>query len=555
MSKRRWAIGLVAGGVIMAGLLSRWLGGAEGTWNLPSVQTPWGSRASIYEHIKAHIKPGKDGLEKGGDRLPDEDEGDQGRMKWVSGGIDGAFSHHGGGGQQKKVAKRVLALLKKALNDGTSENLSAFYKAATEAQSLDFVDPLIVLLAKTGNSLNADRLHELALWMATKAADREAVKLAVALLGVLQGHDDNQVFLTVGRHEEFTLYAAVALTNTVEQPHRLLWELTKHVDGWGRIHLVERLADTKDAEIRGWLLREGYKNSVMYEYLAYTCAMVGGLHTELAKDTVEPQVFDAAGDILGALFNGGPAQDIDDYEHSAAAVRDYVRHADTNARSVEHLIVVQGAKHFLANNDRDWKAREKQGWTADHRGSLVSKVDMILARPSWREEVTKQLKSSDERTFNLASSAATALGIDPWDHHFERLKKGKHHWYRVMQTKDASRIARVVEYAEANIPLDKIATGPGEEMGLGPEWQHHGNLDFVLQDLRRFPGVGWKLIKTGMKSPVIRNRHMAIRALAAQKLAEWPEGAKAYVESCLEAEPNDDVRKAFKALLEEKPIR
>jgi hypothetical protein len=42
-----------------------------------------------------------------------------------------------------------------------------------------------------------------------------------------------------------------------------------------------------------------------------------------------------------------------------------------------------------------------------------------------------------------------------------------------------------------------------------------GALDFILQDLRRFPGKGRPLIRAGLQSPVVRNRNMTVRALAA----------------------------------------
>ena len=46
--------------------------------------------------------------------------------------------------------------------------------------------------------------------------------------------------------------------------------------------LVERLADTQAHDIKRWLVREGYRNTIMYEYLAYTCATAGALAEELA---------------------------------------------------------------------------------------------------------------------------------------------------------------------------------------------------------------------------------------------------------------------------------
>jgi len=64
--------------------------------------------------------------------------------------------------------------------------------------------------------------------------------------------------------------------------------MAKHVTGWGRVHLVERLAKTEDAEIKEWLLREGFRNSVMYEYLAYIAATTGGLNDALHQLIQDP---------------------------------------------------------------------------------------------------------------------------------------------------------------------------------------------------------------------------------------------------------------------------
>jgi hypothetical protein len=54
---------------------------------------------------------------------------------------------------------------------------------------------------------------------------------------------------------------------------------------------------------------------------------------------------------------------------------------------------------------------------------------------------------------------------------------------------DDDRIGAVIEFAEANLDLAAIATGASDELGLGREFAPHSCLDFVLQDLRRFPGA------------------------------------------------------------------
>lgn len=42
-------------------------------------------------------------------------------------------------------------------------------------------------------------------------------------------------------------------------------------------------------------------------------------------------------------------------------------------------------------------------------------------------------------------------------------------------------------------------------------------LDILLQELPRFPGLGHTLLLAGVTSPLVRSRHLALRAIAA-----WP---------------------------------
>ena len=114
-------------------------------------------------------------------------------------------------------------------------------------------------------------------WLAATATERGPVKLGIALLGVAGVGSAAGLLRTLGAHDEFTLYAAVAFGNGVEDGESEIWSLATVVDGWGRIHCVERLRHTSDPAIRRWILRTGFRNSVMYEYLAYIAATTGGL--------------------------------------------------------------------------------------------------------------------------------------------------------------------------------------------------------------------------------------------------------------------------------------
>jgi hypothetical protein len=155
----------------------------------------------------------------------------------------------------------------------------------------------------------------LAQWLAKRAPDRDSVKIAIAILGLVPNDESTRILEVLGRHEEFTLYSVVAIANTMEFPDRVLWRLAKDVTGWGRIHSVTRLRETTDAEIKHWLLRRGYQNDIEDEYTALICAEAGGLLQALRATEPDPELIHGASEIIGAMITsqGGPAPGIEEY--------------------------------------------------------------------------------------------------------------------------------------------------------------------------------------------------------------------------------------------------
>jgi hypothetical protein len=261
------------------------------------------------------------------------------------------------------LADAVIGALTSTLQTADQASVDKLYSVLNTSGALGYIDPLLEKL-RARRDLQSERTHALASWLATRAADREPVKVGIALLGLFPQPADEDVLLTLGRHEEFTLFSAVALTNSLSNSEPALWTLAKGVDGWGRIHVVERLTKTSNPEIKAWLIRDGYKNSVMYEYLAYKCAVGGDLAKELAKPEIDDGLFEGAGEILSALIagQGGPAEGIDDYENAATAVESYLHQAQRRAQTLKHLLAVEGIKNFLGEND-GWDERAEKTWT------------------------------------------------------------------------------------------------------------------------------------------------------------------------------------------------
>lgn len=472
----------------------RFPGPGSSNWNIETLPVPWDvARASIHDHILRHIEPGKDRLREGGDTLPDEDIFAAGqRLRFAPGAFDGVFGHHTShAGQELKVGQ-AFDMLGRALSDPTAANLQVLYKLLCEEGLLGLLDPLIekIVETKDAGSIPPDRLFELANFFSLQAPDRGPVKFAIAMLGLFEASAAREVVMTLGRHEEFTLFSAVAINKQADDPELQLWELAKGVNGWGRIHCVERLDGTKHPAIKAWLLRDGFRNSVMYEYLAHIAAGAGGLVEELRAENPDDALLAGARDMLANMAYGPPGPGMKGYAAAAEATELYLKHMDARARTLADLLKITALRDYAGRSD-GWEALAAQGWSAERREKIVAMADRIITRPEWRARIATGLEDDDSHGFWQARAAADQLGIDTWDASFQRQERGlDENWYHLMQTDDPGRIDRVLALAESALPLDQIATGPGSELGLGPAFRHHGALGFIVQDLGRFSGQG-----------------------------------------------------------------
>lgn len=313
------------------GILDRF----RGSWSLVGVTRPWAVGESIYAHLRRHTDAaGK--LSELGTALPDEPLQQPGRLNWAPGALDGVFGHHLPQGENGARVEPLSQALERLLEHASAANFAELYELLTQGSSPGVLDALTDSL-RAHPKIKPERVHALALVLCLEAPRREAVKLGLALLGMVDA-DDTELVSTLGAHEELTLFSAVALLNQ-NRPHaeRALWALAKRVEGWGRIQIVERLRETRDPEILDWLLREGFRNSVLDQYLAYTCAVTGQLHLALAADELDEPLLRGASGILHALAVGGPAEDLSDYPHANEAVTAFLEHVKRRPLDLELL--------------------------------------------------------------------------------------------------------------------------------------------------------------------------------------------------------------------------
>jgi hypothetical protein len=493
---------------------------------------------SIYELLVARAD--EDGRLPDYLALPDEEPAKPNGIKWAPGALDGVFGHHNSAGETDAQAAKLAALFTKAADKPNQRRLRRLLAGCTDSV-LEVIDPMIERLIE----LDPPRagVHRVARWLAETATERGPVKLGIALLGITGVGDAAGLLRTLGAHDEFTLYAAVAFTNGSKDGESEIFSLAKVVDGWGRIQCVERLRHTSNQAIRSWILRAGFRNAVMYEYLAYIAATTGGLLDALRGD-VDRELLDAAGEIIEALISGGPAEDIDDWDDGADAIEAYLAVLTTRAETLGDYLGVAAVRDFLGRND-GWDERSMRGgWTATRRTVFEGVCADILERSSWRELATTALASSDRATSWSGQRVLRDLGVSTFEHHFAAIRADPHQgsWYLAWEQADGEGAERLVQLARDVLPLDDLASGAGIELGLGPERADRAALEWTLQELHKYPGLGGDLLRVGLRSPEIRSRNMSLRALELWPAEAWPDGAEALVTAIADGDPDEDVR-------------
>ncbi len=516
------------------------------SWSLAGLTPTWKDQP-LYSFIQTH---------GGAADLPEQSKQDDNKISWTAGALDGVTSHHlfdPEGGEQQHHVTKVVRALEAFLKRASEEKLSNLYAIVQKESLISSAEDLQKLIRAKLLNRYKSRILETGRYLTTRADDRENVKLGILLIELSGNQSDRLAMELLATHDEFTLYAAVALTHLVLDPEQALWDVAKRVHGWGRVQVVERLNGTQNRDIQAWMLREGFRNNVMDEYLAGICAKTGKLHEALKPAHVDDALLDGAADILKALVLGGPADSMNDYPHAPEAVRRYLEHvADAPDLSLAHLLCIARLKHFVSDEE-GWEQRLSLGWTAEMREKAGVMCSDLIDRPEWKDKVFRALKSEDSQVFYQADSAAQQLGISTREIHFDKVRAApltSSSWYRLLQQTDEAQIAEVLDFAGRALPLDEIATGPADSLGFGERYEAHRALDWVLQDLKRFPERGWNFLRAGIQSPVTRNRNMALNALLEWPRAAWPEDAEWLLRGALVSEPNGNVRERLKKTLQ-----
>ncbi len=507
---------------------------------------PWEqSRPSILSRIEDSITRDPHGSID----IDTDDGGREGDIRWAAGAQDALFGSPEGG--RRIGARKLVTALSAAVKKPGPATLTHFYDLATQTDVISTIDEFLERAAAA--QLDPRAIAELARTLANQAPDVGPVKVAMALLGISGSPADRELLMTLGRYDELTIYALVALEHILGNAEDEIWALAKKTRGWGRIRAIFQLEGTAQPDIKDWLLRDGHLNQIMPEEVAYFCAVQGGLTEALRSDAIDEELLDSLGELFIALVAGGPAEDIRDMRDGAPAATLYLQRVRASPiLNFPRFLAIKALQGLV--DEQDQEHSRIIDWPSEARWQIRTGAAEYLRNPGWRTLVTASLETEDEQLFWQACRVGEMLGMDVWPTRFDRQRNGlSDQWYFLMQTDDRERVQQVLSLASDQLDLERVGSGPTQSLGLGGDFADDRAVDFIVQDLCRFPGVGSDFIRIGLKGRSVRLRNMTLRALAAWEPDHWPEDITEMLAEAIEREPVDDVRDEMRNLLKRAP--
>ena len=289
-------------------------------------------KTPLYECIKTNCI---DGILPNDFSLPQDEE--PGKLRFADGAMDGILLFHTGGQRPldedgRTKMEELVQLISDTYKDDneqghiTDETLRAFMK---EHLALSVIDEIQQYIRQNDDKLNAENIYYYGIKQMLTSTDKECVKFGLLLLELftLKNEHMKEILRTFALSDEFTLFVLFIMEqwdNAAEE----IFNVAKKVNGWGRVHAVERLEPVTE-EIKEWLLYEGINNQILPAYSARTCYEKAEVEKRLFETPcgeLSIQDYRSIGMILYEMLEEGPVAGISAVKNRREVLKVYLEH-------------------------------------------------------------------------------------------------------------------------------------------------------------------------------------------------------------------------------------
>ena len=433
------------------------------------------------------------------DFILENKENKENELRYAPGALEGICGHHLGKGGD---AEEICALIKEYLEMDPKEAWILFEsREAKDCQIATIRKELLESIYENRQEYDAGKLKLMAATFISYGYKVVSVKLGLILLTLFDLSDNEgakRILKVLAYSEEFTDYV---IWNTAgwkeEEKQDFYFELAKKLKGWGKINVVEMMkADT--AEKKEWLLCHGCKNTVLYAYLGYECAMKCDLYERLQAGNFSSEEFAGASDIIAGLLDEGPCQGMSVMDEPVELALLYLEECKKHNWDAEQVALITDLASYFKNSE------------IEDAGRVVAKAQEVLERLDLNVFIVENIENNTHNCMRIADM----YDIDMSEHLLRLMKMDfpKYYQFCYYFFRNDKCIDDFMELCDRKIDYDKYPNEMGNSLGLGAV-QGEIRLDMIVQYLDKHYRKGSKLIKVCIQSPITRWRNMAAKAM------------------------------------------
>ena len=486
---------------------------------------------SLYQLIHRSLTP--EGLLPEDFSLPKPD-GNQ--IHFADGAMDGITIFHTANGEADTglLEQAVCA----ANRDRMEEAQGLVREFCETGHMIGAIDGIQQYIIDHQKELAAGKIFRLGEELMFGGTHPEAVKFGLALLELFDLNGKEPVKAAVRElacSDEFTIFTLL-LMRSWDDPDREIFQAAKKARGWGRIHAVERL-NPVDEEMERWLLAEGWDNTVLPAYSALECFQKARC-TRILEGNMTREQYGFMTGLMAGLLDEGPVRGISACENPEEVLNAFLRQSGRFELTAADYSVIAQILDYAKEHSLD---------------AAAAVAGELLESQACRAVMQREMEKGE------GLRLAKRLGMDYAPYAMAAIERDFHRYYHyvdlLMPGEDYA--MELIRLFEERLPLEEMACGSADEMGLGEEFENYRILIYMVQHLKDRPGMGVRLIRTALNAPVVNNRNMALTVLEEWgklrgcPLAEcYPELA-GLLRELRENEVREDVRNRMDALIGE----
>lgn len=462
-------------------------------------------------------------------------------IAYAPGALEGICSHHLASGGN---AKDFCQLIKECLDMDPKEVLLKFEAGVFgEFQIATIRKELLQEIYENRQEYHAGALKRLGATFVTCGQKIISVKLGLCLLNLFdlsENEGAKRILKVLAHSEEFTDYVIWNVVSWEEKEAQdFYFEMAQKLTGWGKINVVEAMkADTR--EKKEWLLCHGCKNSVLYAYLGYECAMKSDMYERLQTGNFSDEEFAGASDIMSGLLDEGPCQGISALEEPVDFACLYLEECRKHNWDAEQVALITDIASYFKTSE------------IENAQVVVERAKDVLERLDMNAFIVENMENSMHNCMRIAQM----YEIDMAEHLLRLMKMDFEKYYKFCSYffEKEKYVDEFIDLCDRKIDYTKFQTGMGNALGLGAI-QGDIRLDMIVQYLHRCYHKGAKMIQVCIQSPITRWRNVAAKAMqgwvtsSGKTLAEIDAGLYGEVKRVCEVECNEQTKKMWKELL------